>query len=699
MLARQGVVACFCCGILDGTLFVGMGVIPSSMTGATTKLASFWMDSFVQSDWRPHLQQVCSHLSGAFASGLFVSDAARKNGLGMSGSLVLVGALVVTAAQLVRGGNHDATYLCSFAMGYMNGIITAVTGFVRTTHVTGTVTDIGLLLGQSVNVANRSSANAWKLNVFGRLMVAFILGSMVGSFQAAGVGPIAGGTSAAGLFTTGYLLILLGAYGALQSVARARAAEAAAREASADEDPSGFTPRHWSKHGGDSDTEDDTAVQTAEEKQREAEHKEKEERKAKEDHNWMLNSAYVTALFAGMVNTLTESDANALTSHLTGSSVKVGTLFAHMIRPGSLPLAGATNWGVRLAPWLLLFFFFGALYSGAEMRYKKDFHTGSLTLLASGALVMVSALGAGLNQLAFSSLIACLAMGLQNGAVTSVTGFARTTHMTGTLTDIGLLGGQLVRPANRSEAMATKCRALVILYVCYIVGCALARGLLSSARSAGLCHESADSRRCEPFGSFALLVPAIGEILVASAWCRRARVEDEAFDAVENEEATEEQMDTARRATMRDRRGTQIATAGDMTQGVDFAPTPFTPRVRDSLGRSGDFRQSGRMVATRSVSNAEFLKGMMGRTRSNASARDVAENEEEPFRRKTTPREPSISLRRSMMTTDRTSRSSRADKVPALQESNGKTAMQRGLAQIDSGVELAGMDTTARTSY
>jgi hypothetical protein len=44
---------------------------------------------------------------------------------------------------------QEGIYVAALAGGLQNAMLTTITGFVRSTHVTGTWTDIGLLLGQA----------------------------------------------------------------------------------------------------------------------------------------------------------------------------------------------------------------------------------------------------------------------------------------------------------------------------------------------------------------------------------------------------------------------------------------------------------------------------------------------------------------------------------------------------------------------
>ncbi len=73
-------------------------------------------------------------------------------------------------------------YLVSLACGLQNGLCTTFSGAViRTTHMTGILTDIGLVLGQAIFYP-RTRKHLWKLKVLLPLYGAFCLGGVIGWF-------------------------------------------------------------------------------------------------------------------------------------------------------------------------------------------------------------------------------------------------------------------------------------------------------------------------------------------------------------------------------------------------------------------------------------------------------------------------------------------------------------------------------------
>ncbi|CAF1116749.1 unnamed protein product [Adineta steineri] len=73
-------------------------------------------------------------------------------------------------------------YLMSLAFGLQNGMCTTFSGAViRTTHVTGTLTDIGLIVGQAIFYP-RTRKHIWKLKVLLPIYSGFCLGGLTGYF-------------------------------------------------------------------------------------------------------------------------------------------------------------------------------------------------------------------------------------------------------------------------------------------------------------------------------------------------------------------------------------------------------------------------------------------------------------------------------------------------------------------------------------
>ena len=166
--------------------------------------------------------------------------------------------------------------------------------------------------------------------------------------------------------------------------------------------------------------------------------------------------AITLASVAGFVNVVGVVVCGVAVSHVTGTVSALG----REVGQGEWHLLG-------IAGWLLAWFLLGAMVSGlaigaARARgwrsvYVMPMAIEAFALAAMGVLVAQRGVAAEssspLATGAFAatqwslSAVACLAMGLQNATITSISGgVVRTTHLTGVLTDLGIELSRLVAP-------------------------------------------------------------------------------------------------------------------------------------------------------------------------------------------------------------------------------------------------------------
>ena len=89
-----------------------------------------------------------SFVAGSALSGFLVGNTALKLGRNYSFALLLEGGLLFAAMAALMSGSVSGHYLASAACGLQNALVTTYSGaLIRTTHVTGLFTDIGIMLG------------------------------------------------------------------------------------------------------------------------------------------------------------------------------------------------------------------------------------------------------------------------------------------------------------------------------------------------------------------------------------------------------------------------------------------------------------------------------------------------------------------------------------------------------------------------
>ncbi|KAI8801258.1 hypothetical protein BJ742DRAFT_656876, partial [Cladochytrium replicatum] len=160
---------------LTGTL----GLTVSHATGNTSKLAIaiYQGDSYMVMEISSVL--FCFVL-GSFVSGYVVGDSKFRLGRSYGWALLIEAVTLFIAFMLIAlYGNPAGAWFAAFSCGLQNALTTTYSGAViRTTHVTGTLTDIGNILGQACR--HDAEPELWRLKVHIPLVVSFATGGILG---------------------------------------------------------------------------------------------------------------------------------------------------------------------------------------------------------------------------------------------------------------------------------------------------------------------------------------------------------------------------------------------------------------------------------------------------------------------------------------------------------------------------------------
>jgi len=195
---------------------------------------------------------------------------------------------------------------------------------------------------------------------------------------------------------------------------------------------------------------------------------------------WVLIFGWSLAMCAGLVNTVAFESWGMYVSHVTGDTTAIGRHLENWHHGAEfLPLGNAVA--------LLLSFLFGAFLCGLLID-KNQVHFGGksfygIALVGNAALLVLAIL---VPQGLPAACLAAMACGLQNAMCTSHFGaIVRTTHVTGTVTDIGSTSGRIVmilmrrgfrvaklNVVDRAEICvdARKLGVLFPMWVSYLVG-------------------------------------------------------------------------------------------------------------------------------------------------------------------------------------------------------------------------------------
>ncbi|MEO6284108.1 MAG: YoaK family protein [Dyadobacter sp.] len=176
-------------GFVNAEGFLGFSVLTTNITGHAALLA----EGIAQQNWQ-NAQVIflwmLLFLAGAFTSGIFLSLLGAYPRFSYSIPILIETTILFYSA--VHGSQYDGTILSKmvfagsllFAMGLQNALVSMVSGsVVRTTHLTGTFTDLGIELAQLVNTKindRKGILSKIKLRLF--IICSFMSGAVAGAY-------------------------------------------------------------------------------------------------------------------------------------------------------------------------------------------------------------------------------------------------------------------------------------------------------------------------------------------------------------------------------------------------------------------------------------------------------------------------------------------------------------------------------------
>lgn len=201
---RLGATLCFVAGATNAGGFLAVGQYTSHMTGVLSSVA----DNLVLGQVALALVGLASliaFISGAMTTAWMVNWGLRRKlqsaygrPLLLEAALLLVFGLFGTGINFLAGLFVPLTVLVlCFIMGLQNAVITKIShAEIRTTHVTGLVTDLGIELGKLLYINRLTSetkvmANRHKLLIQAKLISSFFIGGLLGAIGFKSVGFIA----------------------------------------------------------------------------------------------------------------------------------------------------------------------------------------------------------------------------------------------------------------------------------------------------------------------------------------------------------------------------------------------------------------------------------------------------------------------------------------------------------------------------
>lgn len=170
----------FVAGMVNVVGFIGFHhQAVTHLTGTTSMLAA----AVASFDWNAALHfaaLIGSFLAGTVLSGFIIQDSTLQLGQRYGVALLIESVLLCIAVPLLGRGNLYGLYSASCACGLQNAMVSTYSGaVVRTTHLSGMFTDLGIYLGHSLRGLPIDHRRLWLCIV---IISGFLSGGIAGAF-------------------------------------------------------------------------------------------------------------------------------------------------------------------------------------------------------------------------------------------------------------------------------------------------------------------------------------------------------------------------------------------------------------------------------------------------------------------------------------------------------------------------------------
>lgn len=175
-------------GFVNAAGFLAFAVLTTNVTGHVAMFA----ERLVMEDWktaRAIALWMCLFLAGAFSSSLTINKIGPNRRFSYMVPLLTETIVLLLVALLGHRFNHSLPAREVFAgsllfiMGMQNAMVSLVSGSkVRTTHLTGTFTDLGIELAQWFSSPGQDKQQlVFKLRLRTTIIVCFLTGALTGA--------------------------------------------------------------------------------------------------------------------------------------------------------------------------------------------------------------------------------------------------------------------------------------------------------------------------------------------------------------------------------------------------------------------------------------------------------------------------------------------------------------------------------------
>lgn len=167
-------------GLVNAIGFLGFKHQSVSHLSGTTTLLGTGLADFAWADVLHLILIILCFVLGASVSGFTLRDGALKLGRNYSGLLLFEAALLIASVFFLVNDSLYGHFLASAACGLQNAFASTYSGaIVRTTHVTGIFTDLGIMLGGKLR---GEPFDKRKALLFLLIVIGFVLGGTLGAY-------------------------------------------------------------------------------------------------------------------------------------------------------------------------------------------------------------------------------------------------------------------------------------------------------------------------------------------------------------------------------------------------------------------------------------------------------------------------------------------------------------------------------------
>lgn len=170
----------FSAGLINAVAFLGF--THGAVTHVTGEISGLSI-ALSKADWlvsRHLLSVVLAFFFGSMVCGVIVRDSHLKIGRRYGGALILESFLLCASVAGFKSNSINGEILASLACGLQNAMASTYSGaIIRTTHMTGIVTDLGSLIGQWISGMEFDYRKAC---LYLLLLISFLTGGCIGVF-------------------------------------------------------------------------------------------------------------------------------------------------------------------------------------------------------------------------------------------------------------------------------------------------------------------------------------------------------------------------------------------------------------------------------------------------------------------------------------------------------------------------------------